>query len=98
MPTRDSAGANTLVGAVRQRLAETVDIVIAVGGLKDSRGRQAATTLDGVRDDVRAALLGWPPTPEREPFEIAAGGLIALRDGVVWWADTYRTARDVAAG
>ena len=62
----------------------------------DAKGAAANVDLEALRAAVRTALLGWS-APSCDPFEFAAGGLLAFRDGFLWWQDAYRTAYDITS-
>jgi hypothetical protein len=50
--------------------------------------------LDGLRVKVDAALFGWEPAAIYDPLLFVRGGLIELKDGVLWWQDEYSTQTD----
>lgn len=88
LPFASGAGANGLAaGGFRQRLEETVAILLVTGNLRDARGEAASTDLVAIRDTVRASLLGWSPGTAWEPLELRAGSLHAVIDGVAIWRD-----------
>ena len=93
VPNSDSAGPNRVaVNAVRQRNQINFAVVLAIGNLRDRRGGTATRSLEALRDEVIAALLGWPPTADHEQVEYDGGLVIDFRDGVVWWQLDFRTA------
>ena len=97
VPLSDRAGRNTRINAVAQQVTARVAVVLALGNLGDRRGDSASKTIETLRGDVRAALLGWAPTAADDPMEYVAGRVLALRDGVVWWQDEFRTTSLISA-
>lgn len=79
-----------------QRVATEIGITLALRNLADAKGAAANVDLEALRAAVRTALLGWS-APSCDPFEFAAGGLLAFRDGFLWWQDAYRTAYDITS-
>ena len=76
-------------------LTVALGIVMAVRNVADPKGNAASVDMEALRIAVRTALLGWNATGT-DPFEFAAGGLLAFRDGHLWWQDSYRTAYDIS--
>ena len=96
LPLRERPGPNRVaVNAVRQRNAVQFAVVLALGNLKDRRGGTASKAIKAVRDEVRAALVGWQPTADMEMVEYAGGGAVDFRDGVVWWQDDFTTSEQI---
>ncbi len=92
IPLAERAQPSERVNAVRQRVDIEIGVVLAIGGSRaDERGGTQAVEIKAVRDAVRMALLGWPPTADSDPFEFAGGELLAFRDGVLWWQDAFST-------
>lgn len=91
MPIAETAGPNRLANGVRQQVAARVGVVLALGNLSDRRGGPAAEALEAVRDAVKAALVGWPPSADDEPLTFAQGRAVTFADGVFWWQDEFAT-------
>ena len=90
IPLREVAGASPLYSRTRQKVAVTVGVVLAVANAADAKGAAAQADLTALRNQVLNALLGWSPAGA-EALEFAEGGLLAFKDGVLWWQDAYRT-------
>lgn len=97
LPLVDAAGRNDLVNAIRQNVVARFGVVLALGNLRDPHGATASVAIEGVRDAVRDALLGWAPTAEHDPVVYAGGRMVGLKDGVVWWQDDFTTAFSVSS-
>lgn len=54
-------------------------------------GGAAAVSLETLRDEGMAALLGWSPSESFRAIEFAGGGLLAYADGAATWRDQFST-------
>lgn len=91
-PLREVAGPNPVAPDVHQRVATEVAVVLAVKNVSDARGAAAQQDMTTLRAAVKAVLLGWVPAAGYDALERGTGGLLAFRDGYMWWQDTYTTA------
>jgi len=90
MPNNTRPGPNQLVGGVRQRLAETVSVVLMVRNLSDHRGGAAAADLaDVLIPLVRGLLIGWQPHSSFGAITHAGGRLVGATDGLVSWMEDF---------
>ena len=89
LPLDSNASGNALENAVRQQVTEGIAVVIAVTNRRDRRGEAGLDEIEVRRNEVRAALLGWPPTDDGDPLIYRRGRLLALADKTVWWQDEY---------
>ena len=48
--------------------------------------------LEARKAELRAALIGWPPTAAYTDLGLVSGKTVSLKGGLVWWQDVYRTA------
>lgn len=93
LPANDAADASPFMSqVVEQTVNVEFVVVLAVRNLADDEGAAATESIEPVRESVRAALLGWPPSTEHYGCEYRGGSLQAFDNGILWWADTYRTA------
>lgn len=92
----EKAGAQEGMAKVIQRVAAEIGIVIVLRNVADPKGAAADSDLDALRSAVRTALLGWA-APACDAFEYGAGGLLAFRDGHLWWQDSYQTAYTITS-
>ncbi|MBX9702384.1 MAG: hypothetical protein K2X74_23300 [Acetobacteraceae bacterium] len=101
LPLGASPGPNGLVNATRQRVEETVAVVLVTSKLTDARGAAAASTIEDAWQAVRAALVGWTPgsgpgggapDPVWEPTLLGPAALLDFTDGVLAWRETYTSA------
>ena len=92
VPLTSTPSDSNLVNAVRQRVEETIGVVLLASRLSDPRGAAAAITVDGAKDAVRAALVGWTPEPGWEPVLMGPAALLDFDQGVVAWRETFTSA------
>lgn len=79
----ETAGGSPVTGPVRQRVDLRVEITVG------------AQTLDGmlsVRDDIRAALIGFQIDGGHDPMTFRAGRMEFADPGWNLWRDDYATA------
>ncbi len=92
MPLGGRPGSNNLAIGSRQRVQETVGVVLLLGNVRDDRGEAAAAGIEPVYRAVRAALVGWVPEPGYEAMLLGPAGLLDVTDGVVAWQESFTTA------
>jgi hypothetical protein len=92
MPLGGTPGPNTLAGHIRQRMQESIGVVILLGNLRDVRGDAAMDAIEPVYRAVRAALVGFVPDPAYEAFLLGPARLLDFADGVIAWQESFSTA------
>lgn len=75
-----------------QRVDARFGVCIAAGNVCSPGGREALNDLQALRQAVRDALLGWVPAGFDMPALFDRGELLAIKPGLVWWQDSWRTA------
>lgn len=78
----------TVTDVHMQRLTARFGVLIA---MPDQRRRDRANGLRAVRQQVRAALLGWVPFDGATDVAYVSGQMSDAKDGVVWWLDVFET-------
>ncbi len=48
--------------------------------------------LESVRDEIKAALVGWQPDGAMLPIQFVGGEIVDANSSHLWWRDVYRTA------
>jgi len=91
-PLEESPGENQMGNVVIQRVVAGVGIAFVVKNVSDVTGDAARQDLIELRQAVKERLLGWSPAAGHDPYERGNSGLLAFRDGHMWWQDVYRTA------
>lgn len=90
IPLRESGNRSPTYSRTRQRVATTFGVVYALANVADAKGAAAQADLTTLRGQTFGSLLGWSPTGA-DPLEFDSGALLALKDGVLWWQDAFRT-------
>jgi len=92
IPLEENPGPGAAVSIVIQRIAASVGVILVVRNVSDPKGAAAQGDMESLRAAVKAQLLGWQPTDAYDPLERGRSGLLAFRDGHMWWQDVYTTA------
>ncbi len=77
------------IGTVRQMVRAGVAVTLAVTNRRDRRGEAAVSEIEGARESVRRALLGWTPPSASGPAGFRRGRLVQLAGSTAWWQDEY---------
>ena len=90
VPMSESAEESSLLGAYEQRLTVGFSVILVCANKRDATGEAALAHLEGLRAQIKAALLNWSPQPEiGEPVRFSAGHLLRFDDGLLWWSDDF---------
>jgi hypothetical protein len=92
VPLGDSARANQFSTATIQEISVRFGVVICTREASDATGDAALDALEPLRQAVMDAIHGWQPTAEHKPIEYAAGRLLQMAGGLLWWQDEFLTA------
>lgn len=92
LPLADSATPSRLHGVHSQMVTARfgVEIMVKHAGQAASGG-PAGEALEAVRNEIRAALMGWCPGPEFEPVTYVSGRLVNFEAGLAVWREEYST-------
>jgi hypothetical protein len=91
IPLEESPSPNEMDSFVIQRVAATIGVVLVVRNVADKTGEAAGQDMEILRKAVKAQLMGWQPSAEYDPLERGRSGLLAFKDGHMWWQDIYLT-------
>lgn len=75
---------SSTAGIVAQTIEERFGVLVCVDASADTRGLDADDRLDDLRSEIKAALVGWSPSPERSPFEDGGFETIAVNRARAW--------------
>lgn len=93
LPVGDDAEANViLTGAVRQRVVETVGVLLIDKHAGERTGGKVRAALEPIKAEVREALVGWAPDPDYSPLELVRTRLVGLAGGAAFVQLDFRTA------
>jgi hypothetical protein len=88
----DSPEENQTFGeVVTQYLRERWRVIVVVSNTTDRRGQAATNTLDDIRDELFAGLLGWAPDTDHTPMEYRGGALLAMNRARLFHAFDFET-------
>ena len=92
---RDSAAPNRIAaGSHRQELTEVFGVLMVVS--QPTPADQAVLELEGLKDEVRQALIGWLPADGWTACNYASGALVDARPGgIIWWLQQFSTSRQI---
>jgi hypothetical protein len=79
----DNAAPNDMAPITRQTVREMASVVLVARKAGDITGAKASDDADDIGDDVVAALVGYQPSDQLDPFEYLRGRLLGLQDGAV---------------
>ena len=91
IPLDDNPERNRSQNSIRQPLVESFAVIVAIDNTPDEKGHAAVHSVDSLRTELWAGLLGWSPLAEGEtrsryrPIEYQGGSLLALDRGRLWW-------------
>ncbi|WP_136414824.1 hypothetical protein [Herbaspirillum sp. ST 5-3] len=91
IPLEETPGQSVDAPVVIQNVRTKIGVVFVVRNLTDAKGLAAKVDLDALRNATKAQLLGWQPQAGYDPLERGPGGLLAFRDGHMWWQDIYQS-------
>lgn len=75
LPLADDPQPPASQNAVRQVLVDSFSVIVAVSNATDERGQGAAASVEALRRELWAALLGWRPTDEYDGVQYEGGSL-----------------------
>jgi hypothetical protein len=80
----DAEPAADMAGGFRQRVAETVGVVLVHRVAGDATGKKSRLAVDLLADEVKTALIAWAPVDGIDPFEYRRARLLAMNAGAVF--------------
>lgn len=90
VPVGEVAQPNAIVGGFTQRVEVSFMVVVVSRNLADATGAAALAGLEGLRQAVKRALVGWAPDAEhRDQIAFTGGDLVKFEHQLMWWADNF---------
>ena len=89
IPLSETSAGAASIDADRQVSTMRVGVILAIRNSRDARGADAASEIEGARDTVLDALVGWTPPDGWGPAQYAAGRLLRFEGRVLWWQDEF---------
>lgn len=79
IPLDDNPGENRSQNAVRQSLTESFAVIVLISNVADERGQAATHSINSIRSELWAALLGWSPAEAiYDGIAYQGGALLAI--------------------
>lgn len=82
---------NKLGNIILQHVHASIGVVLVVRNVGDASGAAACVDTEVLRKQVKDQLYGWSPASGHAPFERGRSGILAFREGCIWWQDIYTT-------
>jgi len=95
MPGSETAAPNKMLGGHAQEVVERFTILIVAKNVSDQSGLAAQVELSDLSRKVRAALLGWQPTGEHTPVNLAGAGPLELAHQMLYWPEGFQVSTTV---
>lgn len=78
VPLDDDPEAPRAQNSIRQDLTDSFGVIVALDNTADERGQGSAHTVDSLRAELWAALLGWRPAERYNGLAYEGGTLLSL--------------------
>lgn len=93
VPVSESAGKNTLSGAVSQRVGTRFGVIYAVKQFNDPAGAKRMEGLRAIRNATLSALVGWEPEGTDAQIAFSGGRMMQFdsQRAILWWMDEFVT-------
>ena len=93
VPLDDSPQESRAQNSVRQELTDSFAVIVALSNVADEKGQGAARSVDSMRAELWAALLGWRPvaagvdssTSRYDGITYQGGNILALDRARLWY-------------
>lgn len=85
IPLDDSPQPPGSQNSIRQVMTDSFAVVIAVSNVADEKGQTSAHSIDALRAELWAALLGWRPTDRYDGISYEGGSLLAIDRARLWY-------------
>jgi len=97
MPGSETASPNKMIGGHSQEVTERFTILIVAKNVSDQSGMAAQAELFDLSRKVRDALLGWQPTTEHSPVNLAGAGPLELANQMLYWPEGFQVSTTIRA-
>lgn len=98
MPLDDSPQPSTAQNSIRQMMTDSFAVVVAISNVADERGQTGAHSIDALRAELWAALLGWRPSDRYDGINYEGGSLLALDRARLWYQFEFGAAMEIEPG
>lgn len=85
IPLDDNPSESRSQNSVRQSLTDSFAVIVALSNVADERGQGSAHTVDTLRNELWAALLGWQPSDRYDGISYDGGSIVAIDRARLWY-------------
>lgn len=78
-------------GLISQRITEHVGVILVYRHSGDRTGEHSRAAAETVMDAIVAAVVGWVPAAEADPFELRRVRLVGMREGALFVQGDFAT-------
>lgn len=98
IPMDDSPEVSISQNAVRVPMQETFGVIVALDNRLDERGQASGISVDAIRAELWAALLGWQPEPRYDGVVYEGGSLLTIDRARLWWRFEFGAYMEIGPG
>ncbi|MDO9236004.1 MAG: hypothetical protein Q7U28_08235 [Aquabacterium sp.] len=98
IPLDDSPERAQSMNSVRQTLTDSFSVVVAVSNVADEKGQGSAHSMDALRAELWAALLGWQPAARYDGITYEGGSLLSLDRARMWYQFEFGAVMEIEPG
>lgn len=95
VPLEDSPEESRSQNGIRQPLAESFEVVVALDNRQDERGQGSGNAVHSMRAAIWSALLGWQPEERYDAITYEGGNLLSIDRARLWWRFEFTTAMEI---
>lgn len=93
IPGAERATENRVDLGALDRIEESFGVVVAFGNTGDARGQAASVSVEAIRDELRAGLIGWAVDSDHLPTQYAGGDLGSIDRSTLWYEFTFASVK-----
>lgn len=95
IPLDDAPQQSTAQNSVRQTMTDSFAVVVATDNTTDERGQNSAHSVDALRAELWAALLGWQPAERYDGINYEGGQILGLDRARLWYQFEFGAAMEI---
>ena len=95
IPLDDSPSASSSQNSVRQSLTDNFAVVVAISNVADEKGQGSTQSVNALRAELWAALLGWQPSDRYDGISYEGGSLLSLDRARLWYQFEFGAAMEI---
>lgn len=95
IPLDDAPGESQSSNSVRQVLADSFAVIVAVSNTADEKGQGSVAAIHSIRATLWSALLGWRPSDRYNGVTYEGGNLLALDRARLWYQFEFSAVMEI---